>query len=45
LLQSIVGMASHAPSWLRGPGGVSRRAYADLIAGAITEAGRAAVRV
>jgi AcrR family transcriptional regulator len=43
LIQSLLGMASHAPFWLRDTGLLSRRDYAGLIAHAVTEAGRAAL--
>ncbi len=40
LVQSLFGMASHAPSWLREPGPMTRRDYAAMIARAMAEAGR-----
>ncbi|MGE0420193.1 MAG: hypothetical protein AB7O80_25590 [Acetobacteraceae bacterium] len=45
LLQSLIGMASHAPTWFRETGALSRPAYAALIARAIIDAGRAAITV
>lgn len=44
LIQSVLGMASHAPSWLKETGPMTRSAYAGLIARAVTEAGKAALR-
>jgi len=41
LVQSLFGMASHAPSWLREQGPLSRLDYAAMIARGMVEAGRA----
>jgi len=43
LLQSLLGMTSHAPTWFRDGGPLSRHDYAGLIARAITEAARSAL--
>ncbi len=41
LLQSLMGMASHAPTWLKENGALTRGDYAHLIARALVEGGRA----
>ncbi|MGE0416942.1 MAG: TetR/AcrR family transcriptional regulator [Acetobacteraceae bacterium] len=41
LLQSLMGMATHAPEWLKETGALTRHEYAHLIARALIEGGRA----
>ena len=43
LLQSLLGMTSHAPAWFREGGPLSRRDYAALVSRVIIEGGRMAL--